>query len=228
MELYVDSAKIEDIERVMEILPITGVTTNPTILSRENQAPWKSLDAIRKLIGDGVQLHTQVVSRKAEDMIGEARLLAERLGKNTFVKVPVSGEGFKAMRRIRALGLSITATAVYTPLQALAAAMSGAEYLAPYVNRTDMIGGDGVRLAGDIQTMMDKQDCGAKVLAASFKNVEQILRVALSGVRCVTVSPDLLLAILKHPLTDRAIEDFTADFEKITAPGETLFTARHE
>lgn len=224
MKIYVDSANIESIKRVMDLCPVAGVTTNPTILSREKRNPWESLYNIRRLIGDAIELHTQVVSQKTEDMVEEAQFIVKRLGKNTFIKVPVSFEGFKAIRKMKSLGLNVTATAVFTPMQALIASLCGATYLAPYVNRVDMISGDGVSLVQNIQSLLEKQGSKAEVLAASFKSVEQILRVALTGAKCITASPSLWLEVLRHPLTDHAIQGFTTDFEKLTAPGKTLAT----
>ena len=222
MKLLIDSANIDSITKLADLFPITGVTTNPTILFREKKDPWESLLAIRKLIGNNLQLHSQVVSQKAEDMIEEAYYIKSRLGENTFIKVPVSQQGLKAIRKLSSEGFHVTATAIYTPVQALLAATAGAQWLAPYVNRLDMVGGNGVQVAGDIQKLLEKQHCASAVLAASFKNVEQIFQVLLTGVQGITAAPDVIEALLNHPLTDKAIEDFTGDFEKLTSTGSTM------
>ena len=222
MKLLIDSANLKDIAKMIEYYPISGVTTNPTILSRENKDPWESLLAIRNLITNELSLHAQVVSQQCDQMIKEAVYINEKLGKNTFVKIPVSEEGLKAIKILSRQGIQITATAIYTPMQALLASMAGAKWLAPYVNRLEMIGADGISVARNIKNLLNVYGYESGVLAASFKNVQQILDVSLAGVDAVTASPDVIEALLKHPLTDKAICDFTADFEKISGKGTTL------
>jgi len=222
MKLLIDSANLKDIAKMIEYYPISGVTTNPTILSRENKDPWESLLAIRTLITNELSLHAQVVSQQCDQMIKEAVYINEKLGKNTFVKIPVSEEGLKAIKILSRQGIQITATAIYTPMQALLASMAGAKWLAPYVNRLEMIGADGISVARNIKNLLNVYGYESGVLAASFKNVQQILDVSLAGVDAVTASPDVIEALLKHPLTDKAICDFTADFEKISGKGTTL------
>ncbi len=222
MRIYIDSANIKDIEKVMNILPVDGVTTNPSLLAREKTNPMEQLKAIRGMLCKGQELHAQVISSLAEDMIIEAQHMREVLGEDIFIKVPVTPEGIKAMKKLSALGVNITATAIYTPMQAVIAAKAGAKWTAPYVNRLDMIGADGVQVAISIHNMLTRMPASSELLAASFKNVEQILKLAEAGAGAVTVAPDLLEQLLYHPLTDKAVWDFTADFESITAKGSTM------
>ena len=147
MKLLVDNADLEQIKAVYDYLPIDGVTTNPTILAAAGRPPYEVLEEIRRFIGPDAELHVQVVSEKAEGMIEEARVIRERLGDETYVKIPTVPEGLKAMKKLAKDGVKITATAIYTPIQAYLAAKAGASYAAPYVNRIDNLGADGVETA---------------------------------------------------------------------------------
>ena len=140
MKLLIDTADIRAIERLWKIYPLTGVTTNPTILKKSGQPPFKVLHDIRALIGQEAQLHAQAVSSCPEEVLEEARRIVKELGANTFVKVPAVPWGFQAMKLLAAEGIPVTATAIYTPMQAYLAGMCGAKYAAPYVNRIDNMG----------------------------------------------------------------------------------------
>ncbi len=222
MRIYIDSANVEDIKLMIKRLPIDGVTTNPSLLAKEKNNPMKQLQMIKEVLEDHMQLHAQVLSAKAEEMIKEAEYMREKLGENIFIKVPVTPDGIEAMKELHKQEINITATAIYTPLQAVLAAKTGAMWVAPYVNRLDMIGADGVLVATTIHNILSKINDKAGVLAASFKNVEQVLKLAEIGVGAVTVSPELLKDILYHPLTDKAVYDFTNDFYKITSEGSSM------
>ncbi|MDF2614015.1 MAG: fructose-6-phosphate aldolase [Clostridia bacterium] len=222
MRIYIDSANIEDITRIIAKFPVDGVTTNPSLLAREKNNPLEQLKKIKGVLEEQMELHAQVLSQNAEDMISEAEYMHAQLGKETFIKIPVTHEGIKAMKYLNKSGVNITATAIYTPMQAVMAAKAGAKWTAPYVNRLDMIGANGVQVAIDIHNILTKMNVKTELLAASFKNVEQILKLAEVGVGSVTVAPELLEQLLYHPLTDKAVADFTNDFESITAKGTTM------
>ena len=140
MKLLIDHADLDSIKELIALFPIDGVTTNPTILAKAGENPKDRLVKIRELIGQDMDLHCQVVASKKEEMVDQARKLVALLGENTYIKVPSSGEGFKAMEELTKEGIKITATGIYTPLQAFLAAKAGAKYLAPYVNRIDNLG----------------------------------------------------------------------------------------
>lgn len=222
MRIYIDTANIEDITRIVTKFPVDGVTTNPSLLAREKNNPLEQLKKIKNVLEYGMELHAQVLSQNAEDMIKEAQYMRTQLGKEIFIKIPVTHEGIKAMKHLNKEGVNITATAIYTPMQAVMAAKAGAKWTAPYVNRLDMIGANGVQVAIDIHTILTKMNVKTELLAASFKNVEQILKLAEVGVGSVTVASELLEQLLYHPLTDKAVSDFTNDFESITAKGATM------
>ncbi len=144
MKLFIDDADVREIRRLMELYPIDGVTTNPAILAKAGRHPKEVLLEIRALIGENRQLFAQVIPQDAEGMAEDGRAIADLLGKNTVVKIPSVPEGFRAIRILNGEGVLTCGTVVYTPLQALLAAKAGADYVAPYVNRIDNMGYDGV------------------------------------------------------------------------------------
>ncbi len=220
MIYMLDTANIKAIERAKDLYPIKGVTTNPTIVSREGRSFLPLLKDIRRVIGDENMLHVQTLGLKAEDIIAEAEYLKANLGENIYIKIPVIPEGIKAIRILKDKGFNITATAIFTSQQALMAAVSGADFLAPYVNRIDNISGNGVEVVKDIINEINSYGLHAKVLAASFKNVQQVHELAKAGVHSVTVSPDILDAMIHHPLTDWSVEQFVKDWEKLYGEGK--------
>lgn len=223
MKLFIDNADITNIKRLWEVYPLCGVTTNPTILAKTGRPPYEALKEIRGFIGEKAELHVQAVAQDAEGILAEGRRIVAELGEgSTLVKVPAVPEGFKAMKLLRAQGIRVTATAIYTPMQAYLAGMCGAEYAAPYVNRIDNMGYDGVQAAKDIHDIFMKNSMGCQVLAASFKNSQQVLELCRHGVGAATVAPEVLEVLVKNPAIDSAVQAFISDFEALTAPGRTM------
>ena len=222
MKLLIDNADITKIRSIYRYYPIDGVTTNPTILAASGRQPYDVLKEIRSFIGDDAELHVQVVARDAEGMVADAHRITDELGRNTFVKVPSIPEGFAAMQRLAEERFNITATAIYTPMQAYLAAKSGAKYAAPYINRIDNMGYDGVAVAKEIHDIFAANGMDAGVLAASFKNSQQVLELAKYGVSASTVAPDVIEAFVKNAAITSAIDAFVGDFEKLTAEGKTM------
>lgn len=222
MKLLIDDANFEKIKRLYEFYPIDGVTTNPSILAKSGRNPYDVLTQIRNFIGEDADLHVQVISRKAEDMVVEGRKIAERLGKNTLIKIPTVVEGLKAMKALSAEGYRVTATAIYTPQQAFLAGKAGADYAAPYVNRIDNLGGDGVQTTMRIHDIYENNGMKTQLLAASFKNTQQVLELAEYGIGAATVGPDVIEGLMKNVTVDSAVEAFIADFEKLVGAGKTM------
>lgn len=223
MKLFIDNADITNIKRLWEVYPLCGVTTNPTILAKTGRPPYEALKEIRGFIGEKAELHVQAVAQDAEGILAEGRRIVAELGEgSTLVKVSAVPEGFKAMKLLRAQGIRVTATAIYTPMQAYLAGMCGAEYAAPYVNRIDNMGYDGVQAAKDIHDIFMKNSMGCQVLAASFKNSQQVLELCRHGVGAATVAPEVLEVLVKNPAIDSAVQAFISDFEALTAPGRTM------
>lgn len=207
-----DTANISEIKDLLTYFPIEGVTTNPTILAHENKPLSKIINEIQECIGDKM-LHVQTISEKAEDILREAKRYRDyfQFGDNYFVKIPVTKEGFRAIRMVKEEGMHVTATAIFTQQQALIAAKAGADFVAPYVNRLDNISSHGIDVVADIVKTIKLYGLTCKVLGASFKNVDQIYRVSMVGCHAVTVSYEVLEAIMKHPMTDKGVLDFEKD-----------------
>lgn len=214
--LYIlDTADIEVIRHCNEYYPLAGVTTNPSIIAKEHTDFWSLVEEIRSIIGDDKMLHIQTTQDTAEKIVEEAKLLKERLRGEFFIKIPISEEGLKATKMLKAEGIGVTMTAIFTPPQALVAARAGASFVAPYANRLDNIIGDGCEVVAQITEELKTYNMDCQVLAASFKNAEQVHRCAMAGCHCVTVTDDLLKAIISHPMTDDAVENFKKDWERV-------------
>ena len=215
MPYIIDSADTKAIRRCIEFFPVAGVTTNPTIISRE-KADFKALIAeIRSIIGPDRMLHIQTTGDVAEDIVKEAEELKKIAGGDFYIKIPVSAEGLKAISILKGKGIKVTATAIFTQQQAMLAALAGADYVAPYINRLDNIVSDGVHVVEEIVELFKKHNISCKVLAASFKNVEQVHKVAMVGCPAVTINPELFDQLIYHPLTLYAVDAFTADWEMV-------------
>lgn len=226
MKLFIDDANIEAIKRLTDLYPIDGVTTNPSILAKAKRDPRETLKEIRSIIGEDAVLFAQAVDLTYEGMLRDAHRIVELLGKNTVVKIPCNPTGFKAMKALKKEGIATCGTVVYTPMQAYLAAKAGASYVAPYINRIDNMGYDGVRATKQIQDILDANDFDCEVLAASFKNSQQVLELCEYGVGGATCAPDVIDGFVKNMAIDAAIQTFVDDFEKLT--GKTSMSALDE
>lgn len=223
MIYMLDTADVEKIRKGFELYPITGVTTNPSIIAKEKRDFFTILKEIREVIGENTMLHAQVLGSTAEEMIREAAVMKEKVGGNLYIKVPVTAQGIKAMKQLSKEGYNITATAILTPQQALMAATAGAEYLAPYINRADDICEDGIQIVSDIVRLLEVSgNTKAKVLGASFKNVKQVHETILTGAKSVTINAETMDRLLYHPLSDWSVETFVKDWENVYGKGKTV------
>lgn len=215
MIYILDTADLAAIKHANEFYPIEGVTTNPSIIAKEKCDFKQRLLDIRAIIGEDKMLCVQTTSKVAEDIVAEARELKKLVGGNFYIKVPIGEAGLKACMQLARENIGVLMTAIFTPEQALLAARAGAKLVAPYVNRLDMVSGDGVGVVAQIVELFDHfgLDCGC--LAASFKNVQQVNDCALAGCHYATVSMDVLSALIKHPLTDAAVAGFDRDWEGV-------------
>lgn len=222
MKLIIDDADMERIRRIYEFYPVDGVTTNPSILAKCGRKPYEVLREIRAFIGKEAELHVQAVSREADGMLKEAKRIVLELGENTFVKIPSVPEGFKAMKMLREEGISVTATVVYTPMQAFLAAKSGASYAAPYINRIDNMGYNGIQTAKNIHDIFRNNKLETEVLAASFKNSRQLLELCEYGIGAATAAPDVIEGLAKNQAVTAAVDDFIRDFEGLAGVGKDM------
>ncbi|WED24885.1 fructose-6-phosphate aldolase [Vibrio sp. JC009] len=222
MIYFLDTANLDAIRKAVDLYPLDGVTTNPSIVAKENKPLKEIMLSIREIIGKERLLHVQVMGKTAEIMLQEAEAM-RAIDPDLYIKVPVTPQGIKAMKLMSEKNIPITATAILTPQQALMAAKAGAEYLAPYVNRLDNICGDGVQVVAEIAHLLEVHNLeNAKVLAASFKNVQQVHEVARAGSKSVTIAPDVFDLLLNHPLTDSGVAGFVADWESVYGEGTNV------
>ncbi|WNS78275.1 transaldolase family protein [Domibacillus sp. DTU_2020_1001157_1_SI_ALB_TIR_016] len=213
MLLVIDSANIESIQDLAECFPVDGVTTNPAIITKEKKPFLPLLKEIQSIIGKERMLFVQVLQEYAEEMVKEAVYLKEEIGGNLYIKIPVTAEGIKAIKQLKQQGIRTLATAIYTPMQALVAAKAGADFVAPYVNRIDNLAGDGVQVVRDIVEAFDRCQLPCQVLAASFKNTQQVHGVGLAGVHGVTAGPKILKSLVEHPVTESNVKQFVEDWK---------------
>ena len=225
MKMYIDDVRVDKIKELMDIYPVDGVTSNPTILKKGGKAPLEVLKEIRAMVGDNKVVMTQVVSTVAEDMMKEAEVILNALGKkNTYVKIPVNAQGLKAIRLLREkdADMLLCATAVYSVAQGLLAAQAGANIVAPYVNRIDNLGGDGLAVAKDIHDIIKAYDLPCGVIAASFKTTRQVIEMAKYGVEGAAIGVDVWESFLKNYNVDMAVDVFNHDFEDLAGKGKTF------
>lgn len=222
MMYVIDSADIDDIKKCVEFYPVSGVTTNPTIISKEHTDFPTLIKNIRKIIGNDRMFHIQTTGSDAESIVKEAILLNDFIGGNFYIKIPISPEGLKATMELKKRGIKVTETAIFTQQQAMLAAKAGADFVAPYVNRLDNIISDGVHVVSEIVRMFNIYDFKCQVLAASFKTVEQIHKIAMVGGHAVTINPKLFDSLVYHPMTEYAIDDFNADWESVYGKNRIL------
>ena len=219
MKLIVDHADLDQIKEMFEYFPVSGVTTNPTIITRTGKDPYEVLKSIREFIGPDAELHAQVISSDAEGMMAEAKVMRETVGGNFYVKIPTTKEGLKAIKNLKKEGFKVTATAVYTSIQAY---LAGADYVAPYLNRIDNLGYDGIQTACDIHDIFENNGYQTKVLAASFKNTQQVLELAKYCVGAATVAPDVIRNFVNNVAVDSAVDAFVKDFNATYGDGKTM------
>lgn len=207
-----DTTNLTEIQDLLKYYPVDGVTTNPSLIAGAGKPLSKIIPEILSCIGNRM-IHIQMISQDADEMLREAKTYRDYFGlkDNFYAKIPVTKEGFRAIRLIKESGIKVTATAIFTEQQALMAAKAGADFVAPYVNRLDNIASHGVEVVSDIVKAFSIYDYSSKVLAASFKNADQVYRVSLSGCHAVTLSYEILNTILCHPLTDKGVSDFIKD-----------------
>ena len=224
MLILIDDADLTKIEGFFAKYPYDGVTTNPTILSKTgNPNPMDQLKKIRAIMPEGTDLHAQVISTETDDMVREAEHMVEVLGKeHIYIKVPVTANGLKAISILSQKGINVTATAIYGVMPAFMAAKAGAKFLAPYVNRLDVLGYDGVGIAIDIHTAVEAAGYEAEVLGASFKNSQQVLDMAKAGIGSVTIGSDALEKLAYNGIAEEAVKVFINDFEGCCGEGKTM------
>ena len=212
MELYLDTSDVAAVRKLARIFPLAGVTTNPSIVAAGKTPLEKLLPALQDALGGKGRLFAQVMATTAEGMVKDARKL-RRIIADIVVKVPVSAEGLAAIKLLKAEGIPTLGTAVYGAGQGLLSALAGAEYVAPYVNRVDAQGGNGIQTVCDLQRLLSLHAPDAKVLAASFKTPRQALDCMLAGCGSITLPLDVAQQFITAPAVDAAIAKFEQDWQ---------------
>lgn len=214
MKLFVDTASVEEIEKLLPLRIIDGVTTNPSLLGKEGGDPRQIYKTICQLVGGPVS--AEVVATDADAMLGEGRQLAA-IDEHIVVKVPFGREGIKACGILSREGIRVNVTLCFSPTQALLAAKAGATYVSPFVGRLDDIATSGMDLIGQIIDIYKNYEFATEVLVASVRGPMHIVEAAQMGADICTCPPKVIEASFKHPLTDIGLERFLADWEKAQA-----------
>lgn len=212
MKIFLDTANLASIKSYNEMGLLDGITTNPSLLAKEGGDPQKTMEEIVRIIKGDVSL--EVVSTEYSGMIEEAHRL-RKYGNNVVIKCPMTADGLKACKTLSAEGIPVNVTLVFSPNQAVLAAKSGAKYVSPFIGRLDDIGEDGMSLIAEIKQIFSNYDFKTQILVASVRHPMHVVEAAKIGADVVTLPPDVLGKMLKHPLTDIGLKNFLADWEKL-------------
>lgn len=210
MKFFLDTANIEQIRKGVEWGIVDGVTTNPTLVAKENVDFETRIKDICELVKGPVS--AEVISTDAEKMVEEARKLSA-ISEHIVVKVPMIPEGIKAVKILSQQGIKTNVTLVFSATQALIAAKAGASYISPFVGRLDDNSTDGMQLVEEIQTIISNYDFNTEIIVASVRHPLHVLQAALIGADIATVPSDVLEKLFKHPMTDLGLKKFLQDWE---------------
>ena len=214
MKIFLDTANLKSIRMYNDMGLLDGITTNPTLLSKEGGDPHKTMEEICSIIKGDVSL--EVVSTEYSGMMDEGRRL-RKYGNNVVVKCPMTADGLKACKSLTAEGIPVNVTLVFSANQAVLAAKAGAKYASPFIGRLDDIGQDGMGLIREIHQIFQNYKFKTQLLVASIRHPVHVVDAAKIGADVVTLPPDVLGKMLKHPLTDIGLKNFLADWEKLKA-----------
>ena len=216
MKFFIDTANVDEIREATDLGVLDGVTTNPSLLSKEIQRTGDDPKNILKMICQIVQgpVSAEVLALDSDGMVKEARALA-KLDDHIVVKIPIIKDGLKAVKKLSAEGIRTNVTLTFSPMQALLAAKAGATYVSPFVGRLDDISHVGMDLVGDIVTIYENYVFETEVIVASIRNPLHVVEAAMMGAHIATIPFKVIEQLLKHPLTDIGIERFAADWQKV-------------
>jgi len=212
MKFFIDTANIEQIREAASIGVLDGVTTNPTLISKESGKPEDILKEICEIV-DG-PISAEVVSLDWEGMVREGREVA-KLHKNIVVKIPITKDGLKAVKALAAENIKTNVTLVFSAMQALLAARAGASFVSPFVGRLDDISNEGMDLIGQIAQIFANYDIAAEIIVASIRSPLHVQTAALMGADIATIPFKVIEQLVKHPLTDKGIDQFLKDWESV-------------
>ncbi|MEE0248350.1 fructose-6-phosphate aldolase [Peptacetobacter hiranonis] len=213
MEFIVDTVNLEEIKDAVEHMPIVGVTSNPSIVKQTSPENFfEHMRKIREIIGMERSLHVQVISKNSDEIVAEAHRILKEIDDQVYIKVPVSYEGMKAIKTLKAEGVKVTATAVYDLMQAYMALAANVDYIAPYVNRIGNLGADPMDLISNLSDRIAVDGYNTKIVAASFKGVQQVRDSFNFGAHAITAPVAVLKQIFANPNIEKAVDDFNKDW----------------
>jgi transaldolase len=211
MKFFIDTANIDEIREAHALGILSGVTTNPSLVAKENVSFHDRLREITEIVSGSVS--AEVISTTANEMIEEGKELA-KIAPNITIKVPMTPDGLKAVKTFSELGIKTNVTLIFSANQALLAARAGATYVSPFIGRLDDIGYNGLDLISDIAQIFDIHGIDTEIIAASIRHPQHVTEAALRGAHIATIPYKVLMQLFKHPLTDIGIEKFLADWNK--------------
>jgi transaldolase len=216
MKFFLDSASLKDISWAAQAGLIDGITTNPSLLAKQagDLDPRDVLKEICSLVDGPVS--AEVVAVDTDGMVQEGTALA-RIADNIVVKIPMIETGMVAVRRLAAAGIKTNVTLCFSSVQCLIAAKAGAGYVSPFIGRLDDVGEDGMAVIREARVIFDNYDFATEILAASIRHPRHVVEAAMIGADVATLPPDVLKKLLRHPLTDRGLEQFLADWRQRVA-----------
>ena len=212
MKIFLDTANLAAIKMYNDMGLVDGITTNPSLLAKEGGDPQKTMEEIVRIVKGDVSL--EVLSTEMSGMLEEGRRL-RKYGNNVVVKCPLTPEGLKACKMLTSEGIPVNVTLCFSVNQAILAAKAGAKYVSPFIVRLDDNGQDGINLIREIHQVFQNYKFSTQLLVASVRHPIHVVEAAKIGAEVVTLPPDVLGKMLKHPLTDVGLKNFLADWEKL-------------
>jgi transaldolase len=219
MKIFLDTANIDSIKKYNDMGLVDGITTNPTLLSKEKGNPAEIMRQIVKIVKGPVSL--EVVGTTVEEMIEEAHRL-KKYGQNVVVKIPMIPDGMKAVKKLKAEGVETNVTLIFSANQAILAAKAGAAYVSPFIGRLDDAGQEGMAVIREIVQIFKNYQFDTNVLVASVRHPLHVIEAGKIGAHVVTLPPDILGKMMSHPLTDKGLSAFLSDWEKVKKENSSL------
>lgn len=211
MKIFIDTANVEDIRKASELGVICGVTTNPSLIAREGRDIKEVIEEICSIV-DG-PISAEVMALQCDEMVTEGRALA-KIHKNIVIKIPMCEEGLKAVKILAKEGIRTNVTLIFSPLQALLAARAGASFVSPFLGRLDDIGNPGIEIVRQIAEMFAIHGIDTEIISASIRNPMHVLDSAMAGSHIATIPYNVIVQMIKHPLTDAGMKKFIEDYNK--------------
>jgi len=212
MKIFLDTANIDSIKKFVDMGIVDGITTNPSLISREKGHPEDIMKEIVKIVKGPVNL--EVVGTKTEEMIEEGMRL-KKFGENVVVKVPMTMDGLKGVRKFAENKIRTNVTLIFSSNQGLLAAKAGASYVSPFIGRLDDAGQEGMIVINEIVQVFSNYGYQSEVLVASVRHPIHVIQAGKLGAHIVTLPPDILSKMITHPLTDKGLSLFHSDWEKV-------------